>query len=206
MALSDSAGVGSALPSQVGVTSGWALVTNGTVASWASVGGGSGVDTLAAVGSSPNANGGTIASTTLTLQPADGTHPGVVTALAQTFGGLKTFTSQLACSGDISATGLSGDQAVLGTTSGTAALAFVHSGTPTTVFWTDGTHIVLGTPGGSGDFFFRQGGQSGTTLALITSTQLDLTGLGVGGAIKLKSPDGTTYTATIANGGTWSIS
>ena len=52
-------------------------------------GGGGGVTTLAAVGAVPNANAGVIAGSTLTLEPADATHPGVVTAVAQTFGGAK---------------------------------------------------------------------------------------------------------------------
>lgn len=38
------------------------------------------VDSLAAVGSSPNADAATISGNTLNLQPFDGTHPGVVTA------------------------------------------------------------------------------------------------------------------------------
>lgn len=51
--------------------------------------------TLAAVGSSPNANAASIvaASQVLTLQPADATHPGVVTSGTQTFGGVKSFTT-----------------------------------------------------------------------------------------------------------------
>ncbi len=52
---------------------------------------GGGVDTMAAVGSTPSANGASISSTTLTLQPASLTLPGVVTAAAQTFGGAKRF-------------------------------------------------------------------------------------------------------------------
>jgi hypothetical protein len=47
--------------------------------------------TLAAVGSTPSANGASLSSQALTLQPADATHPGVVTAIAQTFAGVKTF-------------------------------------------------------------------------------------------------------------------
>jgi hypothetical protein len=47
---------------------------------------------LAAVGSTPSANGASLSGSTLTLQPADGTHPGVVTSAAQTIGGNKTFT------------------------------------------------------------------------------------------------------------------
>lgn len=57
---------------------------------------------LAAVGSSPNANAASVAGNVLTLQPADGTNPGVLTAVSQTIGGAKTFT------GAISASNLSG--------------------------------------------------------------------------------------------------
>lgn len=49
--------------------------------------------TLAAVGSSPNANGASLSGQILTLQPADGTNPGVLTAIAQTIAGVKTYTS-----------------------------------------------------------------------------------------------------------------
>lgn len=49
--------------------------------------------TLVAVGSSPNANGASLSTQVLTLQPADGTNPGVLTAGTQTIGGAKTFSS-----------------------------------------------------------------------------------------------------------------
>lgn len=49
--------------------------------------------TLTAVGSTPNANGASLSGQALTLQPANGTNPGVLTALAQTIAGQKTFTS-----------------------------------------------------------------------------------------------------------------
>ncbi len=58
--------------------------------------------TLGAVGSSPSANGASLSGQVLTLQPADATHPGVVTAGTQTIAGDKTF------SGAISASNLSG--------------------------------------------------------------------------------------------------
>lgn len=58
-------------------------------------GGGSGVNSLTNVGSSPNAQAGTISGTLLTLQPADGTNPGVLTAGSQTIGGDKTFTGNI---------------------------------------------------------------------------------------------------------------
>lgn len=49
--------------------------------------------TLTAVGSSPNANGASLSGQALTLQPADGTNPGLLTSIAQTIGGVKTFNS-----------------------------------------------------------------------------------------------------------------
>lgn len=62
------------------------------------------------VGSSPNANGYTIlpigsgpnrTDKFLQLEPADATHPGVVTAIAQTFGGAKKFTDEIFADGSI---------------------------------------------------------------------------------------------------------
>ena len=48
--------------------------------------------TLAAVGSSPNANGASLSGQALNLQPADATYPGIVTTGTQTIAGDKTFT------------------------------------------------------------------------------------------------------------------
>lgn len=47
------------------------------------------------VGSSPNAAGMTVNGSTLNLEPADSTHPGLVNAITQTFGGAKTFLADL---------------------------------------------------------------------------------------------------------------
>ncbi len=52
---------------------------------------GSGTITLAPVGSVPNGDGASLNIDELTLQPADSTYPGLVTAGGQTIGGLKTF-------------------------------------------------------------------------------------------------------------------
>lgn len=51
--------------------------------------------TLAAVGSSPNANGATLNTQILNLEPASAGFPGVVTTLTQTFAGNKTFNNNL---------------------------------------------------------------------------------------------------------------
>jgi len=46
---------------------------------------------LAAFGSTPNADGLTLTTGVLNMQPADGTHPGGVSTTSQTFGGAKNF-------------------------------------------------------------------------------------------------------------------
>ncbi len=76
-------------------TSGECLVSYGTDGEghWDTCPGGSGVTTMAAVGAVPNADGASISGVTLTLQPADLTHPGVVAAGAQTFAGPLTVAS-----------------------------------------------------------------------------------------------------------------
>jgi hypothetical protein len=51
--------------------------------------------TLAAVGASPNANAASLSGQVLNLQPADSTNPGVLTTLAQSIAGIKTFINQL---------------------------------------------------------------------------------------------------------------
>jgi hypothetical protein len=48
---------------------------------------------LAAIGSTPNANGATLTAQVLNLQPASASFGGVVTTAAQTFAGLKTFNA-----------------------------------------------------------------------------------------------------------------
>lgn len=51
------------------------------------------INTLGAIGSSPNANGATISGSTLNLQPASTSFGGVVTTGTQSFTGEKTFTT-----------------------------------------------------------------------------------------------------------------
>lgn len=77
------------LPTRLAIgTSTFVLTSNGTTLSWQANGG---VTTMLAIGSTPNANGATIGTNTLTLQPASSSFGGVVTAIDQTFAGIKTF-------------------------------------------------------------------------------------------------------------------
>jgi hypothetical protein len=73
---------------------------NGSISASNLSGSNTGDVSLAAVGSSPNANGASLSGQTLNLEPADATNPGVVTTGAQTFAGTKTFSSTI--SGNIS--------------------------------------------------------------------------------------------------------
>ncbi len=55
----------------------------------------SGISAMAAIGSTPNANGASISGSNLTLQPADATNGGVITTGTQTIAGAKTFSNNL---------------------------------------------------------------------------------------------------------------
>jgi hypothetical protein len=74
------------------------LQTDGTTANQltfaACATGGSGA-TSVAYSATPNANGGSITGSVLTLAKANGTNPGLLSADAQTIGGNKTFTSSI---------------------------------------------------------------------------------------------------------------
>jgi hypothetical protein len=70
----------------------------------------SGITTLAAIGSTANANGATISGSTLNLQPASANFGGVVTTGAQTFAGAKTFSSDLNVNGLTVGRGNTGDE------------------------------------------------------------------------------------------------
>lgn len=65
----------------------------GTIAASNLSGTNTGDVTLAAIGATPNANGASLSGQVLTLQPADSTFGGILTAIAQSILGLKTFVS-----------------------------------------------------------------------------------------------------------------
>lgn len=69
---------------------------------------------LTAVGSTPSANAASLSGQALTLQPADATHPGVMTTGIQTLAGTKTF------SGDTNIANNAGSKATIGGSSSTA--------------------------------------------------------------------------------------
>ena len=77
-------------------TNGQVLTLASGVPSWATP---AGISALAAIGSTPNANGATISGSTLNLEPASTSFGGVVTTGTQSFAGAKTFSSNLTVAG-----------------------------------------------------------------------------------------------------------
>jgi hypothetical protein len=70
---------------------------NTGIASWVAP---TGVTTMAAIGSTPNANGAKISGVNLNLEPASASYGGIVTTGAQTFAGAKTFSPTLTAAAD----------------------------------------------------------------------------------------------------------
>lgn len=111
--------------------------------------------TLAAVGSSPSANGASLTAQALTLQPADGTHPGLVTSGTQTIGGAKTFSGGVKTDTLLSATNADPGILVTTTLSGTATgFKFNAINSPSVLF----NIASAGTP------FFQVSNSAVTTL------------------------------------------
>ncbi len=104
------------LPNSAG-TANQVLSTDGAgVTSWVS----NGVTTLAAIGSSTNANGMTISGNTINLEPASNSFGGIVTTGSQTFAGVKSFSSNVSVAGSI--TGTPNSPALWAGSTGTLAL------------------------------------------------------------------------------------
>lgn len=146
----------SASPTLTGTISGAAASFSGSVTASNLSGSSSGTNTgdvsLTAVGSSPSANAASLSGQTLTLQPADGTNPGVVTAGAQTIGGNKTFSGSISAS-NLSGTN-SGDITLTAVGSSPDANGATLSGQALTLQPADATHpgvVTTGTQTLAGD-------------------------------------------------------
>lgn len=97
--------------------------------------------TITAVGSSPNSSAATLSTQQITLQPADGSNPGVVSTTTQTFAGVKTFSSAPNLSS------LTASQAlVLDGSKNITTLAYATTNTNTTLVERDGSgNFAAGT-------------------------------------------------------------
>jgi hypothetical protein len=111
----------------------------GTIAAANLSGTNSGDLTLAAVGAVPAPEGASLSGQILTLQPANASNPGLVTAAAQTLGGVKTFNNNIVANSNV----------VIATTVDAATGNLVFGAAP--VLHTAGTRSVfLGETSGSG--------------------------------------------------------
>lgn len=96
--------------------------------------------TLAAFGSTPNANGASLSGQALTLQPASGSFPGGVSTTTQTFAGVKTFSSSINADGGI-------DRSTAGTlTIGATNSTIINIGNSGATVNIQGTTIYENTP------------------------------------------------------------
>lgn len=125
---------------------------------------GSYVSTMAAIGSSPNANGATISGSTLTLQPASASFGGILTTGAQTIPGTKTMSGAgFTVSGAMNVSGSFRSTSVaitsLGITPPAGQLTLLGSN-ERIIFTTSSTgtnsgQILIGVPVASGDLVFQ---------------------------------------------------
>ena len=118
-----------------------------------------GVTAVGAVSGTSTANGATITGSTLNLAVADGTNPGIVSTVAQTFAGAKTFSSLI--------TGQAGL-----TTSGAAISLNDNSNFNTTINTGTSTGTVAIGSANAGTINV----QSGSTIGLTATTSVDVTG------------------------------
>lgn len=180
-------------------------ITNGAGTIQLDVAAGGGLS-LGAFGSTPNANGLSLSTGVLNMQPADGTNPGGVSTATQNFAGAKVFNTSAASASFLSISGGGGIATIqyptsatsfnfnLPTSAGTSGYFLTSGGGGSTnMTWTDpatvsGVLTITGNSGGaespSAGNFNILGGTTGLTFAGTAATET-LTG-----------------TLVIANGGT----
>jgi hypothetical protein len=87
-----------------------------TYTDWQKIQSGIQTITIGAVATTPDVNGATISadstSRTIVLHPADATHPGIVSADAQTFGGDKTFNNNVTANGTLTLNNVATNNAI----------------------------------------------------------------------------------------------
>ncbi len=145
------------------------------LAGWTAIGGAvSGVTTMAAIGSSPNANGATISGSTLNLEPASASFGGVLTTGTQTIAGAKTFSTSITASnltsGRIpfaSTAGLITDHAGLNYVSGSTTLALVEGDYAATLGFGTSTsaYSSVGSVKGGAGFYMGTGVKTDPSVA-----------------------------------------
>jgi hypothetical protein len=168
-----------------------------------SSGSNSGDVSLASVGSTPAAAGASLSGQVLTLQPADGTHPGLLTTGSQTIAGNKTFSGT-----DFECQYLTAANQIR------AAQGFYNANLSQPCFIraapSDGAGAVLGVTDGDNTLTVSGAKLHSFRNRAVEKAFVDKDGNFetpiVGSGFILKSPDGTRYKIAVANDGTLSAS
>jgi hypothetical protein len=165
---------------------------------------------LTALGSSPNADGASLTGQVLTLQPADGTHPGLLSATTQSIGGDKTFIGAISASnlsgtnsGDVSL-GTANGLSLVGQTLSLGLADATHTGALSSTDWNNfnnaqpaGDYIT----GLTGDLIAYGPGIAGALVNKIQGTLV----FGTTGTGNVVFSDSPTLTGTLSGGsGTFS--
>lgn len=136
--------------------------------------------TLTAVGASPSANGASLSGQALTLQPASSTLPGVVTAVAQSFGGAKRIIGNAdAVQLRVTANSSQSASLFLVENSASTAILEVNSAGSTSVVNLVASNLVVSSGGSVGGPSFTFGSNFSTGMYLPAAATLALTAGGV---------------------------
>lgn len=117
--------------------------------------------TMTTIGATPNANGGSISSGVLSLQPASASFGGVVTTGTQTFAGAKTFTGDLTPGGRLMLP--MGEISYFNTTGGNITITNQSDGSTNMVQCNVATTLA-------NDMEFDNGGSNNGTLRYVGTT------------------------------------
>ncbi len=165
--------------------------------------------TLTAVGSSPNGNAASLSTQALTLQPADGSNPGVLTAGTQTIGGAKTFSSAITGSltGAASLNVLKAGDTMTGPLnmpSGSASTAEITGGTANTGIFFPTSSTTAFTSSGTESMRIGSQAVSVNTTTLGAPLTVKATGDGVGQTFDIVSSSGAmTYSVLARDNGSF---
>jgi hypothetical protein len=152
--------------------------------------------TIGTFGTSPDAKGATASGSTITMQPADATHPGEVTTGTQSFAGNKTFTGTL-----VGGT-LQTDDGVVAPTSNSAALGI--EGRQPDVAGVEAVKVGnIGALTSADDRysmrFYRGAGFSNGVAGVTTSGKFDGAGALLSGTLALTATSTNTITSATAD-------
>ena len=141
-------------------------------------------------GGTANANAATISGTTLYLQSASATNPGLVNTVGQSFLGLKTFTSGVTVTGALTQSGGNFSLSGTGTSTLSAGGSLQQTAAGASYFTTTSGDMTIGTTSNTNAVIIKSTGTNGT-VSIGDNTAVTIT---------LGNTSDTTRTISIGNG------